>query len=211
MIFQAVGCICKLTLGKGFSELNGMYYVSLEMTFKDAIASSVDFMANLYTPAGKSASDYSADYNNYLDDVVLVCNPIDDRSVSYYIPQSLLIAPPDPTVKTYYRRMALIDLGIVDDPNTLLPLFQQLGQIATATTGILDCVTSLADTKSPVYKTQADYQAYLDQQAANKSTITNPVVRNIQLESENAQLRSRLAIAEKALIEYLVEKETPKS
>lgn len=209
MIFQATGCVCKLTLGNGFSALNGIYYIALEMTFKDAVASKVDFLQNLYTPAGKTNVDYEADYNSYLDDIVLVCNPITDKDTAIYIPSSLLSGPPDPTVKAFYRRMAVIDLGIVDDPNTLLPLITQVGQMATAVTGITNSVAMVSDRNNTVYKTADEYAAYLADMAAQKSTLTNPYIVNQQLASENLDLRARLQAAEEQLIQYLATKDTP--
>lgn len=209
MIFQSVGCVCSLSFGQGFTDLNGVYYISLEMTFKDAVASSVDFLANLYTPAGKTSDDFNADYAKYLDDMVLVCNPIANRNLSYYVPQSLLTAPPDPTVKAFNRRFAIIDLGIMEDPNTMLPMVTQIGQIATATTGIVDCVTMGATTDNPIYKTASEYEAYKADQAKNKATISNPVIDLQAALQREADLRARLAVAEASLIQYLVKKDTP--
>lgn len=208
MIYSAVGCTCELTLGKGFAGLNGKYYISLEMTFKDAIASGVDFVTNLYTPGGKTVTDYNADYPNYLNDMVLVCVPIADKTKSYYIPTSLLLAPPDPTVKTYYRRLAVVDLGIMEDPNVLQPLVQQIGSLATAQTGILDCVILSAVTASPVYMTDTEYQAHLAAMASNKGTVTNSVMEALSLKAQLDDATAKLALAQQTLAQFLISKES---
>ena len=207
MIYSAVGCTCALTLGKGFNTLNGKYYVSLEMSFKDAVASGVDFVSTLYTPAGKTSSDYNTDYASYADDMVLVCSPVADRTKSYYIPTSLLLAPPDPTVKTYYNRLAVIDLGILEDPNTLQPLIAQLGAVATAQTGILNCIMMSAVTASPVYMTDTEYQAHKASLAANLSTVTNSVMEVLSLKKQLADATAQLAVAQQTLAQFLINKE----
>lgn len=209
MIYDAVGCVCSLTLGNGFSKLNGNYYVALEMPFKDAVSSKIDFMKFLYTPAGKSSADYEADYNSYLSDTVLVCNSITDNSVVYYIPTSLLLAPPDPSVKAYYRRFAIIDLGIADDANALLPAITQIGQIATAATGITNCVSMGSNKTNLTYMTDDAYQSYLATLSQYKTTLENPITTIQKLERENADLRARLAANEEQLIQFLTVKDTP--
>ena len=211
MIYTAVGCTCELTLGNGFNALNGKYYVSLEMTFKDAVASGVDFVSALYTPAGKTSADYNTDYASYADDMVLVCSPVSDRTKSYYIPTSVLLAPPDPTVKTYYRRLAVIDLGIQEDPNTLQPLIAQLGAVATAQTGILNCIMLNAVTASPVYMTDTEYQAYQVSLAANLGTVTNSVKEVISLKKQLADATAQLAVTQQTLAQFLINKEATTS
>ena len=88
-MIPAVGATCLYTLIPKFATLNGVYRNRAETTFLDAVASGVDFVANLYTPAGLSQTDFNIDYASYRQDAVIVLESVLDSSIVYYVPESI--------------------------------------------------------------------------------------------------------------------------
>lgn len=189
MILQP-GTTYALTFTTAFASLNGIYTATVISTFDDLVASGVDFMAGLYTPAGLTQDDFVADYPSLKGSQVYLCQVTTNPDVVYYIPETIISGTPDPTVKKYLRIILMADLGIHESVDPVVPLKTLVQDQVTALIGTTDSVKLGANDLKPVYMTDAQYRTYCDTLKQATSDLT-PFTRKIaQLESDLQTARS---------------------
>lgn len=197
-----VGSTCLFTFTTQFATLNGVYTTRGATTFAAAIASQVDFVANLYTPAGLSATNYQADYASYQNDNVAILESVADNTVVYYVPESALALVPDPTIKEYVPLTLVVDLGVQQNTQAILPLLNTIKDAVQASLGSTNPCYVLGNKVNKVYLTDTQYQALVTARAENVQTL---IPLSLQLQNEvakNTYLAAKVAAYE-ALIASL--------
>jgi len=180
-----VGATCLYTFTSSFATLNGVYRTRAETTFLDAVASGVDFVSNLYTPAGLSRTQYNADYSSYQSDMVAVIESVTNNSLVYYVPESILATVPDPTIKEYYPLILVANLGVQQNPQVVLPLIDAVKDKIQATLGTTDPVRVVTNPENKVYLTDSQYETLVAARAANIQALS-PL--SVQLQAANTQI-----------------------
>ena len=203
-----VGTTCLFEFTSRFTTLNGVYRIRAETTFNDSIASGVDFVKNLYTPAGLTQADFNADYQDYRSDRVTILESVIDSTVVYYTPESLFLKVPDPTIREYFPLVLVVDLGVQKNTQAVLPLMDQVKDIIQASLGTTDPLRIVTNPANKVYLTDAQYEVLAD---ARQENITELVPLSVQLKQEqdkNIYLAAKVAAYE-ALIASLSAPPTP--
>ena len=145
----AIQSTCSYTFTTGFTSLNGIYTVDELLSFKEAITTGIDFVINLYTPAGLPSSQYTTDASSYQTDIVL-----------YLVP-----------VIGCYNNLAIgVSLGLFADQTTLAWIISELNSIIGGVVGVSSPVKlySLGTT----YMSVADYAALETTRNAAKTAYT---------------------------------------
>lgn len=198
-MIPAVGTTCLFEFTSRFEDLNGVYRTRAETTFLDAISSGVDFVTNLYAPVGLAQVDFNVDYNSYKQDVVVVLESTTDSSVVYYVPESIFLKIPDPTVREYFPLVLVVDLGVQKNPQTILPLMDNVRDLIQASLGTTDPLRIVTNPNNKVYLTDAQYAVL---EAARAANIEELVPLSVQLIQE--QRHSTLLAAKCAAYEALI-------
>lgn len=176
-----VGATCSFTFIAKFAPLNGVFRIRAETTFADAVSSGVDFISNLYTPAGLQLSDFNADYNSYAQDRVAVLESVVDSTIVYYTPESIFLTVPDSTIKEFLPLILVVNLGIQENTQVIFPLLDQIKDLIQATLGTEDPLQVVTNPENKVYLTSAEYDTLVEARQANIQTL---VPLSVQLRQE---------------------------
>jgi hypothetical protein len=131
-----INSTCAYTFTGAFQALNGIYTLGEMMSFNEALASGVDFIDNLYIPAGLTAAQYTTDAVNYKNDTILCLTRTNTTAVPTYMPASLLATVPDPMIGCYNNLALGIVLGLFADQTQLTWIVNEINNIVAATVGI---------------------------------------------------------------------------
>ena len=194
-----VGATCAFTFTTPFSTLNGIYRIRAETTFTDAIASGVDFIASLYTPAGLAQANFNSDYPSYLQDRVAVLQSVSDTTIVRYTPESIFLTIPDPTVKEYLPLILVVNLGVQANTQIVLPLMDQITDLIQANLGTSDSLRLLTNPQNKVYLTDNEYTILEQARAANITKLMPLSVQLKQLQDQNLALAAKIAAYEALL------------
>lgn len=186
MILPEINTVCAYQFTTDFVSLNGIYTLVDLTSFNEAIAEGVDFVADLYTPAGVESSQYATDAPTYKNDAVLHLTPVNPGGVALYVPQTVLAVMADPMVGCYNALALGISLGVFDDATTLNWIVSELNAIISATIGVSNPVKVYS--LGTQYMRIADYAALVaTRQAAQSSYATL-----------YEQLQAQIALTQKA-------------
>ena len=201
-MIPAVGATCLYTLIPKFATLNGVYRNRAETTFLDDVASGVDFVANLYTPAGLSQTDFNIDYASYRQDAVIVLESVLDSSIVYYVPESIFHTVPDPTINEYYNLVGVIQLGVFKNTSDILPALDSIKDTVQAQLGVTDPLRVVTNTSNKMYLTDGQYESITTARSTN-IRVLSPL--SVQLAQANKQIQNQAAkiAAYEALIAQL--------
>lgn len=195
-MIPSVGASCLFTFITKFSTLNGVYRVRAEITFSDAVASGVDFVSNLYTPAGLSAADFNTDYPTYLSDRVTVLESVTDNTIVHYTPESIFATIPDSTIREYYPLILVVNLGVQKNTQAILPVLDSVEDIIKASLGTTDALRVVTNPENKIYLTDSQYQTLVDARAENVSTLVPLSVQLAQEQAMNTFLAAKVAAYE---------------
>lgn len=194
------GTTCKFVFSPRFTSLDGVYRVRAQTTFKDAVDSEVDFVANLYDPAGLSVTDFNADYADYLNDVVLILEAVEDAAVTLYAPESLFAQVPDPTIREYLPLVLAVDLGVQKNTQAVLPLIEQVGDLIKSILGTTNPARLISSRQNKLYLTDAEYAVVEAARADNIRQLTPLRVQLKTLQDQNTYLAAQLKAYEDLII-----------
>lgn len=195
------GATCLFVFDARFAALDGIYRVAANTTFNGAMASGVDFVKNLYTPAGLSAADFQADFPNYKDNRVSILESVINKEVVYYLPESLFRLIPDPTIREYYPLVLAVDLGVQKNTQAVVPLIDSVKDLIQSHLGSTNPVRLITKTQNKVYLTDAQYA---DLEEARQEHIEEMVPLSVQiktLQDQNTLLATKVAAYEALLIQ----------
>lgn len=168
MFLPHIGSTCLFTLTPKFSSLNGVYTVTALAAFNDLVSNAnINFVQNLYTPAGLTRQDYINDFNSYQNENVAIVSSVEDASTTYYFPEAIIATVPDPTVKKYPNYYFGILIGPYQNENVLQDLASQIGEMVTNTTGVTNPVRYLYDPAKSTWLTASQYQALEEERQQN--------------------------------------------
>lgn len=173
-----VGATCRFTFTAKFSTLDGVYRTRAETTFKDALVAGIDFVSNLYIPAGLSQDDFTTDSNGYMTDRIVVLESVIDSSVVYYVPESVFLLVPDPTIKEYFPLILVVDLGVQQNTQAVLPLLDNVKDMIQSTLGTKEPLRVITNPENKVYLTSSEYE---DLVAARQESIQELLPLSVQL------------------------------
>lgn len=200
MFLPHIGSTCLFTLTAKFSSLDGVYTVTALGDFND-LAANVNFVDNLYTPAGLTRQDYLNDFSSYQNTNVAIVSPVEDSSTTYYFPEGIIAMVPDPTVQKYQNLYFSILIGPYQNKSVLKALAAQLGSIVTATTGVTNPVRVLANPANDTWLTSSQYEQ-LDQQRQQNIQQTDTLYTQLQNALTTiTTLQSRIDTLENILIQ----------
>lgn len=180
-MIPTVGSTCSFEFLDKFSTLNGIYKIVAETTFLASISSGVDYVKNLYTPAGLNQTDFNTDFATYKNDAVAVLESVADSNVVYYAPESIFLKVPDPTIREYFPLVLVVDLGVQKNPQTVLPIIDQIKDLIQAGLGTTDPVRIVTDPNKKIYMTDAQYAVL---EAAREANTSELIPLSIQLAKE---------------------------
>lgn len=191
MMLPALGAISAYTFTTEFATLNGIYALTELMTYDKAVASGVDFLASLYTPAGVSSAQFTIDAPNYAQDNVLVLTPVtgSTQTTVIYAPESIIAMIPDSMIGCYNNLAIGIPLGLFDNNAQLTWVLNEINSILTATLGINNPATLYS--LGVEYQKISDYEALVAQRksaASNYITLYQQLQSQIQLTAEAQNL-----------------------
>lgn len=199
-MIPAAGTTCLFTFTTPFASLNGIYVIMRTMTFETALATGVNFVASLYTPAGLSAGQYTSDASSYANQTVLQIQSVAATKQILYIPIGVLSQVPDPTVKRYSDVYLSIHIGPFADETVYTWIAGQLNDIASSVTGNTDTAQFYSNPADDVYLTHGAYAALSETRAANIKTITPLSVQKESLFKYIETLQAKVAAYEKTII-----------
>lgn len=201
-MIPSVGTTCSFVFTTNFATLNGVYRIRAETTFLDAVSSGVNFVDNLYTPAGLQLSDFNADYSSYTSDRVTVLESVVDSSVVYYTPESIFLNVPDPTINEYYSLIVVSNLGVFKNTQDIYPLLDSMKDLIQAHLGVTDPIRVVTNPENKVYLTDSQYQAVVAARQANIQVLSPLSAQVVALTTQNTYLAAKVAEYE-ALIAQL--------
>lgn len=196
MIIPTVGSTCLYTFLAKFSSLDGVYKTKAETTFMDAIASGVDFVTNLYTPAGLAQSDFDSDYAGYTSDRVLVLESVSNNDLILHVPESALLNVPDSTIREYFPLLMVVNLGAHKNSQDILPLINNVKDLIQSNLGIEDPVSVMTNTQNKIYLTEDQYQTLETAREANINRLAPLSVQLRQALADNTILATKIAYYE---------------
>lgn len=198
-----VGATCAFTFTSRFAVLNGVYRVRTETTFRDALASGIDFVTSFYIPAGLQQSDFEDDQLSYRQDRVVILESVINTNTVYYAPESTFATVPDATIKEYYNLILVSKLGVHQNTQVILPLLDQIKDLVESSLGIADPCYVTTNAQNKVYLTDAQYATL---EATRQAQITQLIpwsVRYKQLQDQNTYLAAKVAAYEALLANTL--------
>jgi len=163
-----INSVCAYTFITKFSSLNGIYTLTEIVMFGDALLAGLDFIVNLYQPAGLTNVDYTRDAPSYQNGAVLVLHPADAGGIIVYAPISILSSMPDPMVACYNKLAIGVALGPFADQSQLTWLINELTSIVGSVLGITAPTIKLYSLGT-VHMRVSDYELQLAQRAAAMS------------------------------------------
>lgn len=199
-MIPSAGTTCLFEFISKFDSLDGVYIVRATSTFSDATASGIDFFTNLYSPAGLTREIYVADYPGYKNDRVCTIESIADSSVVYYVPESIFGKVPDPTIREYFPLIMAVDLGVQKNPQAILPLMEQVGDLIKDIVGSENPLRIISDPNKKVYLTDAQYNLVETARLANKQAVVPLRARLRQEEDKVTVLAAKVAAYEALLV-----------
>lgn len=120
-----------------FESLNGIYTLVELITYNQALATGVNFMTSLYTPAGLTQANYTTDAPSYVNDTVLVLTSINNPTApTLYVPQSVLALMPDSMVGCYNNVAIGVSLGLFNDQNAINVAISEINSVLEGLLGI---------------------------------------------------------------------------
>jgi hypothetical protein len=188
-----VGSTCLFTFSIRFSTLNGAYRIRAQTTFQDALTSGINFVNHLYIPAGLSQADFDADYRQYISDGIAVLESVKDNNVIYYVPESLFLTIPDPTIKEYLPLILVAELGVFENTQVIYPVLDQINDLMQSGLGVANGLRILTNPQNKAYLTQSQYQIIQDARDANIKTLVPLSVQVKTLQEEKAYLATLCA------------------
>ena len=200
MYLPKIGSTCLFSLTPKFETLNGVYSVTALATFNN-LAVKVNFVDDLYTPAGLTQQDYIQDFSSYQNTTVAVVSPVSDATTTYYFPEPIIAKVPDPTVQKYSRIYLDILIGPFKDTAVLQSLATQIGQMVTNTTGVTNPVRVLANPKNDVWLTESQYQALETQRQANIKQADSLYTQLQNALALNTTYQSKIAALEEIILQ----------
>lgn len=196
-----VGAVCRFTFIPKFNVLNGVYRVRAETNFQDAIASGINLVESLYTPAGLTQTDYNADYNSYLSNRLAVLESVLNTEVVYYAPESIFLNIPDPTVQEFYPLTLVVELGIQKNTQEILPLLDQIKDLIKTTLGSENSLRVLTNPQNRVYLTQSEYDSLIAKRQANINRLAPFAAQIRLLKQQNQYLAAKIQNYEAKIIQ----------
>lgn len=200
MIAPQLGSVCKFTFVTEFASLNGVYRVIGLTSYEASIAAGVDYVAGLYTPAGLTSEQYTTDASTYAGQEIVVVQPPNTSSITYYLPLSIIALIPDPTVSRYDDVYLSLHVGMFKDPNTYTWVKSQVEDILSSVTGQKIQGQWLANSTKAQYLTEAEYDALDAERQANIKAI-KPLTVVIQEQlTQITQLQALVSALEATII-----------
>jgi len=135
MIIPEINSTCSYQFTTNFASLDGIYTLVDISSYNEAIAEGVNFIADLYTLAGQSSTQFTTDSANYVNDTVLHLLPANSNQVPLYAPSSVLSSVPDPMVGCYNNLAIGVSLGLFKDKAALAWVINELNQILGSVIG----------------------------------------------------------------------------
>lgn len=194
-----LGTTCRFVFTAKFSTLNGVYRVRAETTFKDALISGIDFVEGLYTPAGLSRDDFTADYSSYLNDRIVVLESVLSSDTVYYVPESVFLNVPDPTIREYFPLILAVDLGVTKNTQSVLPLIDAITDLVRSQLGTDNPVRLVTSSENKVYLTDDEYAVVETERAKNITRLIPLSVQLKQSQDKIVQLAAQIAAYEKLI------------
>ena len=165
----AVNSTCAYQFTTAFASLNGIYTLEEILSYNEAIATGVDFVVSLYTPAGLPATQFTIDASNYVNDAVLYLVPANSSGNAIYAPASVLSMVPDPMVGCYNNIAIGVSLGLFADQTQLTWIMNELNNIIGSVIGVTAPVVKLYSLGTQ-YMRVVDYDALVALRADAQTT-----------------------------------------
>ena len=122
--------------GEGADSQQGIYRVDKIIPYMDVLDKGIDLYRNIYKPCNLPYSLYTEEKKTFFNQKFYkLTNPNDERQ-SYYIPQSIIVGTPDPSVKEHPHVLVSMDLGIAPSDEQLEEFKQVLEYLMEERYGI---------------------------------------------------------------------------
>lgn len=184
------------TVTAPFTLESGKTYTAIALReFKDLLNLQIDVYGRYYSPLGLSQAVYEQDYQA---NAVLVTLFSDDAP-TVYIPSTYIASYPDLSATTFRHRILSLSLGAVPDSLPLDDFVAKMTALASDVVGIEPTVLQHTTSLSSVITREAA-NAF---EAARQARIKDRTTEHAQLlasQTENAALRTRIALLEEVLI-----------
>lgn len=200
MMLPPLGAISAYTFTTEFKSINGIYKLVEMITYNDAVSSGMDFIKNLYTPAGIATSQYTIDSPTYVGSNVLILSPISETTVTnnIYVPVPILLGVPDSTVSCYNNMAIGISLGVFDNQNQLTWIINEINNILKGVLGVQS--PAVLYSLSTTYLTNTQYQAIQSQRVASANGYTTMYEQLQNQIAQNQNLQNIINYYENTLI-----------
>lgn len=200
-MIPAAGSTCRFAFTARFATLDGIYKTRAVVTFNDTIASGVDYVSGLYTPAGLSQADFNTDYPTYIGDTVVVLESILDSNTVYYVPETVFLTVPDPTIREYFPLVMVVNLGVQKDTQKIVPVIDSVKDLIRTQLGTTDPVRLITSEQNKIYLTDTEYQELEEARQDNIELLSPLSVQFKQLQDMNQILIAKVAAYEALLIQ----------
>lgn len=182
-----VNSTCAYKFTSAFASLNGIYTLEEIISYNEAIATGVDFVVTLYTPAGLLATQFAIDAPSYVNDAILYLIPANPGGIPIYAPVSILNAVPDPMIGCYNNVAIGVSLGLFADQTQLAWIISELNSIVGSVVGVTTPVVKL-------YSLGTEYMRVTDYEAL----VALRVDARIAYKTLYQQLQEQIALTEAA-------------
>jgi hypothetical protein len=189
----AIGNTYGFKFKTGFDSLNGIYTITHGLSWDSLLLEEIDLFATLYEPAGKLQGDLDTDIADLsLESFYRLVN-VEDESI-VYMPRSYINGIPVPDVFKYQRLMLSVDLGLYDDPDTLVTLRTSVAQVLEGQLGTTTDVNVVI--YGSKWLTEGDYEQLAEARALARTGVVNYYSEVLKKDIELAKQSARIVALE---------------
>ena len=182
------------------NKLNGLYTVQAIFKYDEIEALLEDPIQYLYVAVNKvDLYDEQELYKKYRYEVFYKLQKVDEEGTTYFVPDSLIVAPPSEDFLEVLEYMCMIQVGILDEPTELDALLVEISKMTRKYLGITPAVSSAVYNKKYIAKTTLKDFIH-SRNIVKQSTSYDRTIK--ELEKENEKLRTKITEYETIIIEY---------
>lgn len=199
----------KFDTNNGFDAFNGIYLVERALVYTDIINEDIDIYELLYSKVGLQRADFETDISNHLNGIFYKLVSVTDQSV-IWIPEGLIKSYPNPDVQEYNLVALTTELGVFDDPATLVAIKQAVHDVVKARVGAAAEPNTAVVVYSTTWMTKEQYAAAVLAREEARGSFTVPGdVKNYYKEFIDQQTANAALIAENSALETIIANLTP--
>lgn len=189
-----LGWTYKFTFLKDFIIFNGVYTVIKIYTYAELIAEGINLYETLYSPAGKTETEFESDVVSYKQQRIYKLKNPDNPTEVLYVPEGILSEAPNFSVKKYAKLVVALNVGVYPNKEELDYVKDLLHEQLNTILGFANSPDVIAIQHQ--WYTDDEYKQLVEDREQAKQVV-NYFSENLKLQKTNAELRATIAAYEK--------------